>query len=67
MGLLLIVTKLPLLIYDVGWGVCRGANHSDHSGSSHGREIECSQQSMSDDNETKAARKVSEVVCNGAE
>jgi lipopolysaccharide biosynthesis regulator YciM len=66
MGLLLIVTKLPLLIY-VGWWVCRGANQSDHSSSSHGKEIECSQQSMSDDNDTKAARKVSEVVCNSAE
>jgi hypothetical protein len=42
----------------------RGAGRSEHSGSSHGREIEWSQQSMSDDDEMKTARKVPEIDCN---
>ncbi|CAK9257115.1 unnamed protein product [Sphagnum jensenii] len=53
-----VITKLE----DLQEQIHQGANHSDHSGSSHGREIECSQQSMSDDNETKAARKEREIA-----
>jgi hypothetical protein len=53
-----VITKLE----DLQEQIHQGANHSDHSGSSHGGEIECSQQSMSDDNDTKAARKEREIA-----
>lgn len=53
-----VVAKLE----DLQEQIHRGAGHSEHSGSSHGREIEWSQQSMSDDDDMKTARKEREIA-----